>query len=196
MDHKRLALKNIINKIHPIDDITFDLFFSKCFLVSLKKGTTILNVGEQDNYLRFVLKGVVKSYRIVNTKSNSTKESINWVADEGNVACSVVSLFSRKISTEYLETIEDAELLYISFNDLSDLIESHPSICKLISNWCIEYLLMFDKRVELYRHTKPEQRLQLFINSKPQLLNRLSKKEIASYLDITPGTLSVAYHKI
>jgi CRP/FNR family transcriptional regulator, anaerobic regulatory protein len=130
------------------------------------------------------------------TNSHIKKEAINWIVDEGNVACSVVSLFKRVLSVEYLEAVEDTEFLSISYFDLSALSEINLSICKLVNKWTIEYLVMYDKRLDIFRNTKPEQRLQIFINSQPHLLKRLSKKEIASYLDIAPGTLSRAFHKL
>jgi CRP-like cAMP-binding protein len=196
MESQHLSLKGITDQIYPIDHATFKLLTAKCFSTNLKKGKVILNAGEQDTHLRFIIKGVVKAYRIADAKDGSNREMINFIVDEGKVACSVVSLFQKKPSTEYLETVEDTELLCISIADLEALIESQPAICKLISKWCIEYLVLYDKRIDIYRHAKPENRLQLFAKTQPKLLKRLSKKEIASYLDISPGTLSGIFQKI
>lgn len=60
----------------------------------------------------------------------------------------------------------------------------------------MEYLVQYDKRLHMYRTTKQERRLEIFKKNQPLLINRLSKIEIASYLNIASGTLSVAFRKI
>jgi CRP-like cAMP-binding protein len=195
MNQHQLALKAIIDKLQPLEAETFDLLFASCFHQHFKKGKVILNEGELDQNLRFVLRGVVKSYKIVDSE-NMSKESINWIIDEGNIACSVVSLFNNEASAEYLEAIEDSDLITINIESLKKLMEQRPAICMLINKWVMQYLVMYDKRIDMYRNSKPERRLQIFMAAQPTLIKRLSKKEIASYLDIAPGTLSAAFHKI
>lgn len=193
MEQQKQILRTIIDEIYPLDTVAFDLLFSKCFIKQYKKGKLLLQAGEQDQQFRLIINGLVKSYRIID---DGKKEGINWIVNEGGVACSVVSLFKQIPSIEYLETIDDTELICINFLDLDKLIEEQTSICKLIGKWMMDFLLKYDKRVDIYRHAKPEQRLEIFMKAQPQLINRLSKKEIASYLDIAPGTLSAAFHKL
>lgn len=171
----------------------FDVFFEKCYTRNFKRNTQFLSEGDQESQLRLVTKGLVKSYRI---KSADCKECINWIIQEGGIASSVVSLFKEKASTEYLETIEDTEMICMKNSDLYQLIDQNAEICKLVSKWMLEFLVKYDRRVDLYRHAKPEERLKHFMVSQPNLLKRLSKKEIASFLDIAPGTLSAAFKKM
>lgn len=196
MDHKADDFKQIINQISPINSDDFNLIIKNCNHYIFKKGTILLNVGEIDTKVRFIKKGLVKAYRINNSENGENKEKINWFASENKVACSAGSFFTNEASTEYLETIEETELLSISAVDFNQLINTVPTICKLARLWTVQYLLMYDKRMDIFRLPKPAERLKLFKKIHPELMSRLSKKEIASFLDITQSTLSKAFHEL
>ncbi len=193
MEQQKLAIKKNINKVYLLSDQSFELLLEKCHISQYKKGKLILSAGEVDQQFRLVLSGLVKTYQI---SENGKKESINWLINEGGVACSVISLFKQIPSSEYIETIEDSLLICIKYHDLNELIDKQPEICKLIGKWMMEFLVKYDKRISIYRNARPEQKLEILMKAQPELMNRLSKKEIASYLDIAPGTLSATFHKL
>lgn len=190
------ALANTITAIFPLENEALLAINACCTTSSIKKGTILLNLGEQDTQMRFVVSGLVKSCFSLEDHTGDFIEKINWVVAEGGVALSVVSLFNQVPSKEYLQAIEDTHLISINFDQLNQLGEQYNSICKLVTKWTIAYLVLYDKRIALFRNAKPEERFKIFMASYPTLMNRLSKKEIASYLDIAPGTLSRVLKKL
>ena len=53
--------KNYISPFGLSDD-DFQLITQKCELVSFKKGTVLMNAGERQNYIYFIVKGIIRNF--------------------------------------------------------------------------------------------------------------------------------------
>ena len=147
----------------------------------------ITKVGNREYRLYFIEKGIVRLY-VEATEINP--ESNIGFGYQNSIITSFNSFISQKPSQLNIQALTDCEIKYISKSTLDQLIESHQEI----SNW---YRILMEKtlsghinrQIELLT-LSPLQRYQVFLNRSGNLVNSIPLKHIASYLRMTPETLS------
>jgi len=154
--------------------------------LSVKKNTILLLQAETCNKLYFVNQGCIRTYYI----TEQGHEKSRLIAFEGMIATSLSSFISQQPSFEFVDALEDSELLYISYNSFHQLLNNVPE-------WRDFYLKLLEfaylyqnKRIEELVTLSAGERYEILLNKHPQYTQRLSNKVIASYLDITQETLS------
>lgn len=109
---------------------------------------------------------------------------------EGDFVASFDSLYKRKPSLFSLESIEPAEVLAIKRDEFYHLIGQTPSLRqeyeeKLIDRFHL-YQQLFLSRIK----NSPQQRYEELLKEYPDIIRRVPQHYIASYLGITPVSLS------
>lgn len=162
---------------------------------TVTKGTIILSEGEVCQHNIFVTKGCLRSY-VIDKKG---KEHIiqfapeNWWISEQN------SLLKQEPAMYYIDAVEDSEIL-LGQRDFNDrLAEILPSGGKMLQVLFQSSFKAMQKRVVNLLSASAEQRYTEFIKTYPTVALRVPQKMIASYLGITPESLSrirkeVAHH--
>lgn len=154
-------------------------------LEKVKKGTQILNSGTEEKKLRFLNKGVVREYY-----STSDKETnINFYT-EPQFITDLSSFNSNSKTKKYQEALTDVELLAIDKSSFRKLLNEYD--CgKSFIDLSFQRLLRNKELFEYNRITKSPEELynELFIY-RPNWLEKIPQYHIASYLNITPETLS------
>ena len=152
----------------------------------IDKGQFILSSGEVCQSIWFVNKGALRHYRDLDGFSEVTINLFHedhWVLDHH-------SFTAQKPSKNYIQAVEECELLEISIHALHQLIETSPSFFKLGK-------ILEIPRNEPELHTKkPENRYLELMENSPELIQRFPLKYIASYLGMTPETLSRVRAKV
>ncbi|WP_224751260.1 Crp/Fnr family transcriptional regulator [Mucilaginibacter pankratovii] len=102
----------------------------------------------------------------------------------------LASFMSREPSFEFVEVLEEAELLAITRADFFKLTTELPAwkdfYCRLLELAYIHNNHMIESLVTL----TAKERYQQLLNQNPRIVQRIPNKIVASYLDITPETLS------
>ena len=156
-----------------IDEVM--LLSSELKRVSFLKGKLLLNKGAVCKHSFFVEKGLLRSYML----DESGKEHVIQFAPENWFIVDRSSVYFNDASESYIEAIEDTEVVLIGedfrrFND------------KLLHN----HIRHMQKRINLLLGATAEVRYLSFIEMYPDLLLRVPQWMIASYLGITPESLS------
>jgi CRP-like cAMP-binding protein len=86
--------------------------------------------------------------------------------------------------------MEQSEILYINKTDFYELVKTEPSINLIYLDILEMAYVTSVKRIYNFQGEETLQRLKWLMNYQPMILSRLSNKMIASYLGITPYTLS------
>ena len=109
---------------------------------------------------------------------------------EGDFVASFDSLYKGTPSLFSLESIEPSEVLFIKKKDFYKKIESNPSLRLLYEEKIIErfsfYQHLFLSRIK----NTPQQRYEELLKEYPNIIQRVPQHYIASYLGITPVSLS------
>lgn len=154
-------------------------------LEKLKRGTQILNAGTEEKKLRFLNKGVVREYYATSDKETN----INFYT-EPQFITDLTSFNANSRTKKYQETLSDVELLAIDKSSFRKLLNEYD--CgKSFIDLSFQRLLKNKELFEYNRITKSPEELynELFIY-RPNWLEKIPQYHIASYLNITPETLS------
>ncbi len=146
----------------------------------VKKGEIILRQGDLSNKKFYVLSGLLRSYHI----DKSGKENIFLFAPEGWL---IADTNAHDMPSElFIQALEDSVVISINKG-----IEKEPkNIEKLIKR-----LPKLQERIIMLLSTNALERYDHFIKTYPEITQRVSQRMIASYLGVTPETLSAAKSK-
>src|SRR5690606_33420659 len=89
-----------------------------------------------------------------------------------------------------IEALEASELLMMSKPVMDELMESVPQIQRYFLNLMENHIVALQRRINVVQSMSAEQTYLKLMEVNPDLINRVSQQHIASYLGITPETLS------
>lgn len=169
-----------------IDDKQIDKIISCFTLKTIKKNTILLSEGEICKELYFVHSGCIRTYYITKQGHEKTR----YVAFDNSIATSISSFISQRQSFEFVDTLENSELLSISHKDFYQFVADIPQWEKFYRTLLEMAYLYQNKKIENLVTLSAKQRYDKLMNETPIYIQRLSNKILASYLDITQETLS------
>lgn len=156
---------------------------------SYHKKVRVMDLGETEDYLHFITKGLVRKFFY-----KGSQEIITQLAKEGELISSSVSFFSGQPSDYVVETIEHCIFLSIRKEDLTKLYRQYPNIEKL-GRLLITELFLQKEYWELDRiRYNTKERFVRFVLENTDLFQRVPQKYLASYLNIKPETFSRLKH--
>ncbi|MBP6398259.1 MAG: Crp/Fnr family transcriptional regulator [Saprospiraceae bacterium] len=158
----------------------------QCVHKKIRKDSFLLREGEECKFVFFVEKGLLRQYYL----DAGGKEHIIQFAPENWLISDRDALFYKLGAQYYIQAVEDAEVLYIEEDlilKLSQLDEAfHSYNNQLLHN----HIRQLQKRIRLLLSATAEERYLDFTATYPDLMLRLPQTMVASYLGITPESLS------
>ena len=149
------------------------------------KRVRIVDVGEVEQYLSFITKGLLRKYFV-----RDKEEVITQLMKEGDVAVSAVSYFSGTPSRYIIETIEPTTVVSLTNANLEKLFAMGDKWEKMGRLMMGDFLVQREYWLLDTINFTPRQRFFRFIKEEPELLKRVPQKWLASYLNIKPETFS------
>lgn len=134
----------------------------------------------------YIKKGILRSFYLTDTGEDKTI-FFRW---EGQMAAVPECIFDNKPTRQIWQALEDCELLEIDFDLVEKMSENNYSLVKTRMGFAQKMLLESLKRVESFVLDKPEERYQKLIVQKPEINKRVADKYIASFIGVTPVSLS------
>ncbi|RAR47636.1 Crp/Fnr family transcriptional regulator [Flavobacterium lacus] len=146
----------------------------------------LIRYNDLAKHYYFINKGCVRLFTI--TKEG--QEISRYFAYEGTFVTALPSFIDQKPAEEFLQTIEKAELLSISRADFYKLVQSFPEFAKIYTEILELGFIVAQKRIYGFQGFDAMEKVKWVIKNQPQLLLRVSNKMAASYLGMSPATLS------
>ncbi len=153
---------------------------------SVKKGEILLRQGDKCNHTFFIAKGLLRAYTIDETG----KEHILQFAPENWFISDRSSVLFDDFSEQFIDAVEDSEVILIETGFLEKLSEMSPSFQRFNMYALNNHIRHLHKRINLLISASAEVRYMDFIKLYPDILLRVPQWMIASYLGITPESLS------
>lgn len=168
-----------------IEEETISLLVNKFEFRKYDLGETILAMGERTETICLILKGLVRGYYMDEDGNEITK-----CFSKENDWCCIYNYFSEEVSSFTIQAIENVEVAVIHVAHLNHLIEENPQIRKLKDDMMQTVFLNAEKRVFSFASMDARQRYLEFKNNNPSLCSRIKQEYLASYLGVTPSSLS------
>ena len=149
------------------------------------KGARILDEGEVCQSIYWIVKGLVRQFYFKNNK-----ELTEYMATENTICMSIESLFHETPSHQIIQALEPTILFEIPMHELENAAIKSVNIQMLYRKILEESLIISQQRADMLRFESAQDRYQKLVKSTPQLVLRAPLVYIASYLQMTPETLS------
>jgi len=184
-------LVSIFKKFHPLNDEIEKRINQHTFPISYKKNKYLVSPVDRNKFLFLIIKGVVRGFI-----RDGNNEITTWIAKENEIVGTIRNLWIDGDSDEYLQALEDVDLVAIPHVLSEYLYENFPE-ANIVGRKMMElYYRSAEERAYLCRISSAEKRYKRFLLSFPDLINRVSLKYIASFLAIRLETLSRIRAKI
>jgi CRP-like cAMP-binding protein len=180
-----IEIKKYFEKLVFMSERDWQIFSSKLIRREFKKKTVILKIGEKENYLSFIQRGIVR--KCIPQEFDDLTFEFGFA---GNFVSAYEYFLMKQPASYQLETITDTSMWSLTFDDLQIIYDS-TDIGNTLGRLASEDLYMKKSRRELslLTQTAEERYLHLF-TEQPQLFLNIPLKYIASYIGITPQALS------
>ncbi|MFD0837267.1 Crp/Fnr family transcriptional regulator [Mariniflexile aquimaris] len=179
-------LYNFLYTISPIQENTWNEVKKLFTEHSLKKGEYFLQEGEVAKNFGFLKQGVVRAFY----RNNEGVEYNKHFFTKNNMIGGYSSLVTQLPNTINQQALTDCDLLIGNYRKLTDLLDKHQDLERLLRKIAEYYFVDKEKREVEIVLLEANKRYAIFQREHPQLEQLIPQYHIASYLGITPTQLS------
>jgi len=152
---------------------------------NIPKGDFFIRPGELNNHLGIVIKGCLRYFYL---KDGEEITGEFW--QEGEIIGSFESCILQQSSTLYIEAIEPCEIIALSYPKLKELTDTIQQLDKIIIALLEKFIVESQMRIASYIIETPQERYLRLRAEMPNIEARVHQKYIASFVGVTPVTLS------
>ena len=169
-----------------LDDDNLDKLTSIFYQRTMKKNDFFIREGEKSTEIGFILKGAFRSFYIDEKGNEITK----YFHTEGSLLFSYLAHLTQNDSTYYLQALEDSEILVTPIADFEKIMEGNYQLLLFNKKMIESALVMKEEHAISFKLWNSKERYNHFSTSFPELEQRIKQCDLASYLGITPVSLS------
>lgn len=175
-----------VSKHITLDERETDLFKSILKHRILKKRQFLLRSGEIAKYETFVVRGLLRAY----TVDRSGYEHVVMFAMENWWVSDLYSFLTQTPGDQNIDALEETEVLQIEKSDLEKLYLLVPKFDRFFRILLQNAFVANQQRILASISETAEEQYLSFIKKYPSLEQRVPQHQVASYLGITPETIS------
>lgn len=181
----RTKLEQFLAGFPALDNNTVALLAEKIPVLEYKKGTVILEEGVIPKACYFVLEGLVRQYQFVDGTERTTA-----FYTEKNGSVSAAHYSNQTPSSFNLVCVEDCLLIAGNMEIDKEHYASFPLLVEITKQMIESDLNETKQTLTNFILFSPKDRYVQFLKERPELMNRVPLHQIASYLGLTPESLS------
>ncbi|MBI4733319.1 MAG: Crp/Fnr family transcriptional regulator [Rubrobacteridae bacterium] len=155
-------------------------------IISLRRSEFFLQAGEIPERMGYIISGLLRLYYI----DESGAEINKHFCLENTLAVSYGAFLRREESIIYIQALEDTKLFVIDYEMYVELLNSHICWQKVARKLAEVIFILGQKREHELLLNDAQERYLHFLDDYPNLVNRINQYHIASYIGITPESLS------
>jgi len=178
-------LRSFLERSVVITEEQFELIKTLFIPKEVKKGEFLLREGEMTKYAMFVASGCLRTYTI----DSKGKEHIlqfspeNWWTGD--------SSFTKGVPAQcFIDALEDSEILLFETDSIQKINEYIPRFAANYQAALQKSLVAKNRRIVASLSATAAERYNDFLKIYPSIAQRVPQHMIASYLGISPETLS------
>lgn len=191
--HGAISFIEKLNGLHTLNSEA-KTFLEGCIEeTEYRAGQKLLEAAQICRKVYYIKNGLIRAYYL-----NDGNEVTSRFMEDGYIFTSWLSFYTQQPGHEYAEAIEHTIIESITYEDIQNLYSMFPEI-NINGRKIVEHAFyLSEQRTQLLRKHTAEEKYEIFISESPTLLQRVSQKQIASYLGMNEETLSrvrTRFHK-
>lgn len=179
-------LRAFFERSVPITDEQFDFLKTQFIPRKVKKYEFLIREGEVSKYGLFVVSGCLRTYTIDSKgKEHILQFSVeNWWTGDRN------SYMTGAPTPFFIDAVEDSEVLLFDDTSIQKVLAYIPGLAAQYQEGLQKHAAAKNKRIVSSLSATAEERYDDFLKTYPSIAQRVPQHMIASYLGISPETLS------
>jgi CRP-like cAMP-binding protein len=177
----KLYLQQFPNYIPEVFDAVLPFLSSR----SLSPGEYFLREGKRCNEVALIVKGMMRLYYLADGK-----EVTNCFCREGSLSTSYTSLITKAPSEVAIQAVEPTDIITLSADSLDRLYDTSPFWQQLGRMAAQNELIINQRHNRFLRHVSATDRYKQVLTEDAELLQRVPLNYLATYLQVSPETLS------
>lgn len=179
------SLVSFLKKLQPISSEAETELLGLCELKNYVKNEEIQAIGATCKTIYFMVSGVGRIYYL-----KDGVEVTEYFAFPNELIIRAESLFTQNPSKKAIQVLEDSQVVAISAEPLFRLFEKHHDLERLFHKLIQQAYVETLKRLENIQFLTAEERYEKLLEEKPELIQKIPLKHVASFLGITQVSLS------
>lgn len=152
---------------------------------AVRRNEMLVNDGQVCRYMVYVHSGLLRQFYFKNGR-----EITEHFTCEGQIAYCIESIFRNKPTSLLMKALEDGELILIPYAHLVEQGRRYSGLAEWLRCFLENNLILHQVKADSWRFESVQERYARFLREYPTVAHRASVNDIASYLLMTPETLS------
>lgn len=179
------SLRTTLTEILGFKTDLVDEFYRELQIKTLKKKEYLILEGSVCDFIAIVITGTLRSY-----VQNNEGEFNNDFYFENSFVSAYTSFLTQAPTNCNIEALTEVEIYYITHKQFHALIEKDAAFLKLAKYISDSYFIRKCKRETSFLKNSAAERLEMIKKLYPNIEQKVPQYHIASYLGITPESLS------
>ncbi len=179
------SLINLFNRYVSLNPDEVGFLKENVRSMEVTRNQVLLQEGEISREFYFIVKGCLRLYYLSNFE-----EKTAFFYTEHMFASSYQSFTKQIPATHNLAAIEDAELIVFDLESVVKFTTYSPKFELLARVMMEEELSIYQEIISSFITQNAEERYLKLLKEKPDLIQRIPQHQIATFLGVTPETLS------
>ncbi|MCA6362283.1 MAG: Crp/Fnr family transcriptional regulator [Bacteroidetes bacterium] len=179
------TLADYVEQYTPLSDEDRLVLEKEIEVKHFPKGTVLLREGEIARECYFVLSGCIREYQLINGEEKTTA-----FFTEGEAAASLISFSQQLPASHFFVCEEDTTATAGGPGSEEQFLARHPKFAEVIRIMLEQSFGKMKDNFARFITSSPEQRYLQLLEQRPGLLQRVPQHQLASYIGVTPESLS------
>lgn len=145
-----------------------------------------IDQGSVSKKLGFIRKGLIRAYHIKENGDDVTL-MLRW---ENQFVASHDNIILNQPSRFIYQALEDTVIMELDYPRIESILDNNPKLSSHRNIFLLRMLAEALERMESFVLLSPEERYLQLLKEKPDIVNRVHNKYLATLLGITPVSLS------
>ncbi|GEM_PF-55229 len=173
-------------RLYSLDEASARRFVGHMRPFEVRRGQIMMREGVSDDRLCLVRRGIVRSFIYRDGEPQTV-----WFAAEGEFVMQIWSYVRCGASRENIEAVTDCELLAISKVEIDRLCNESLEFSNIVRRLFEGHAAMMEDFTLFFMlNASAEERYLALMRKAPDIMQQVSLKTLASYIAVTPQSLS------
>jgi len=179
------GLIRVLSSIHPLSEAFLSALRKKLIPLSFPKNHLLLEAPKVEDHVYFLVKGFAMSYTY-----HDGERLVEKFWKTGQLVVSSQSFFEQIPALENIQLMEKSEVLCVSYASVQELFSQFPEASHLHRKLLNRHYEHIQRRLQDMLRLTALQRFQKLLAHFPAIEQTVTQDSIASYLGISPQSLS------